>query len=165
MSATDDLLANNRRFAAAFDGAGAPGRPARGVVVIACMDARLDPAAALGLEPGDAHVIRNAGGSVTDDTIRSLVVSQRLLGTREVVLIHHTECGMASFRSDEMKDAVEADTGVRPPFDFETFTDTDADVRESMTRIRESPFVPYRKSVRGFVYDVGSGVLREVVAG
>ena len=162
MSATDDLLANNRRFADSFDQGEAPGRPARGVAVVACMDARLDPAAALGLQPGDAHVIRNAGGSVTDDAIRSLLVSQRLLGTREVVLIHHTGCGMTSFSETALKDEIEAETGVRPAFALETFDDVEADVRASMARVRSSPFLPHRDAVRGFVYDVATGALREV---
>jgi carbonic anhydrase len=126
------------------------------------MDARLDPARALGLEEGDAHVIRNAGGVVTDDAIRSLALSQRLLGTKEIILIHHTDCGMLTFSDDEVKAQIEQDTGIRPPFALESFKDADADVRQSIARIAASPFVPDKSSVRGFVYDVKTGKLREV---
>ncbi|MHB8717736.1 MAG: beta-class carbonic anhydrase [Candidatus Dormibacteria bacterium] len=163
MSATDELLANNRGHVAAFGGGALPSRPARAVAVVTCMDARLDPAAVLGLRPGDAHVIRNAGGVVTDDVIRSLVISQRLLGTREVILIHHTDCGMLSFRDDDLEAEIEADTGIRPPFAMEAFADLDADVRQSIARVVASPFVPLGDRVRGFVYDVHSGALREVL--
>ena len=127
------------------------------------MDARLDVYRVLGLEPGDAHVIRNAGGAVTDDAIRSLVISQRLLGTREIMLIHHTDCGMQTFTDDELKGAIEADTGLRPPFAFEAFGDLEQDVRQSIARIQASPFIPHRDRVRGFVYDCASGRLSEVV--
>jgi len=126
------------------------------------MDARLDPARALGLEVGDAHVIRNAGGVVTDDAIRSLAISQRLLGTKEIILIHHTDCGMLTFTDDEVKAQIEQDTGIRPPFALESFKDVDADVRQSIARIAASPFVPDKSRVRGFVYDVKTGKLREV---
>jgi carbonic anhydrase len=136
--------------------------PATQVAVLACMDARLDPARALGLEVGDAHVIRNAGGVVTDDAIRSLAISQRLLGTKEIILIHHTDCGMLTFSDDEVKAQIEQDTGIRPPFALESFKDLDADVRQSIARIAASPFVPDKSRVRGFVYDVKTGKLREV---
>jgi carbonic anhydrase len=162
MSATDDLVANNAAYAAGFAKGGLPGPPRRKVAVLACMDARLDPARVLGLEEGDAHVIRNAGGVVTEDTIRSLVISQRLLGTEEIVLIHHTGCGMLTFRDDEVKDAIEADTGIRPPFALGAFPDLDDDVLQSIARIEASPFLPERDSVRGFVYDIETGRLREV---
>jgi carbonic anhydrase len=161
MSATDDLVQNNQRYA--FPGA-LPPSPARQVAVVACMDARLNPYGILGLREGDAHVIRNAGGVVTEDVIRSLVISQRLLGTREIVLIHHTECGMLSFKDDAVKAQIEAETGVRPPFALEAFPDLDQDVKQSIARIRASPFIPRNASVRGFVYDVQSGRLREVTA-
>ncbi len=136
--------------------------PGKGVAVVACMDARLDTHKLLGLSEGDAHVIRNAGGVVTDDVIRSLVISQRLLGTREIVLIHHSDCGMLTFKDDDVKAGIEADTGLRPPFALEAFPDVEADVRQSIARIKASPFVPDKGSVRGFVFDVKSGRLREV---
>lgn len=162
MGVIDDLLANNERYAAAFTKGDLPAPPKKGVAVVACMDARLDPARALGLEEGDAHVIRNAGGVVTDDVIRSLVISQRLLGTREVMLIHHTDCGMLTFRDDDLKAQVERETGIRPPFAFEAFEDLEEDVRQSIRRIKASPFIPYKDNVRGFIYDVKTGRLREV---
>jgi carbonic anhydrase len=162
MSATDELVANNAAYAATFTAGSLPMPPAKQVAVVACMDARLNVHGLLGLREGDAHVIRNAGGAVTDDAIRSLMISQRLLGTREIILIHHTDCGMLTFADDEVKAAVEADTGVRPPFALEAFTDLDADVRQSIRRIEASPFVPQTDSIRGFVYDVTSGKLREV---
>jgi carbonic anhydrase len=164
MSATDDLLANNRSYADAFDKAEVPLPPARGVAVVACMDARLHVNKILGLEVGDAHVIRNAGGAVTDDAIRSLLISQRLLGTREVILIHHTDCGMLTFTDDGVKAQVQAETGIRPAFSLEAFSDLDEDVRQSIARIKASPLIPHTDSVRGFVYDVHSGELREVRA-
>ena len=138
-------------------------RPTRKVAVVACMDARLDLFAILGLAPGDAHLIRNAGGVATDDVIRSLTISQRKLGTREVVLVHHTDCGMLTFTEDDLRRELLEETGVKPSWSAEAFTDLDLDVRSSMKRIRASPFVPYRDRVRGFVYDVDDGVLREVV--
>src|SRR5262245_14511198 len=162
MSSTDDLLAHNARFAAGFDAAGAPGRPARKVAVLACMDARLDPARALGLEPGDAHVIRNAGGVVTEDAIRSLVISQRLLGTEEIVLIHHTGCGMLDFSDKAVLDQIEYEVGQRPDFALRSFLYLDQDVRESIATLRANPFLPHKDSIRGFVYDTGTGALREV---
>jgi carbonic anhydrase len=159
---TDELLANNATYARSFTSGELPMPPAKQVAVLACMDARLNIYGALGLREGDAHVIRNAGGVATDDAIRSLVISQRLLGTREIILIHHTDCGMLTFRDDEVKAAIEADTGVRPPFALEAFPDPEQDVRQSIRRITASPFVPHRDSMRGFVYEVATGKLREV---
>ena len=161
MSATDELVANNQHYAETFNGPLAL-PPARGIAVVACMDARLNVYALLGLTEGDAHVIRNAGGAVTDDVIRSLAISQRLLGTREIVLIHHTECGMLTFTDDEFKAAIQEETGIRPPWAAEAFGDLDADVRQSIARIKASPFVPHRDAVRGFVFDVATGRLLEV---
>ena len=162
MSNTDDLLANNATYAESFDKADLPLPPAKKVAVIACMDARLSVTRALGLQEGDAHVIRNAGGVVTDDAIRSLAISQRLLGTEEIVLVHHTDCGMLTFRDDDFKDAIEQDTGIRPTWSAEAFGDLDGDVRQSIARIKASPFVPNKDAIRGFVYEVESGRLREV---
>ena len=162
MSATDDLLRNNEAYAGSFDKADLPLPPAKKVAVVACMDARLDPARALGLEEGDAHVIRNAGGVVTDDAIRSLAISQRLLGTEEIVLLHHTDCGMLTFTDDDFKAAIQQDTGIKPAWAAEAFGDLDEDVRQSIARIKASPFVPRKDSVRGFVYEVETGRLREV---
>jgi carbonic anhydrase len=161
MSATDDLIANNRRYAESF-AAEPAGRPSRAVAVVACMDARMDVYALLGLAPGEAHVFRNAGGAVTEDALRSLTVSQRHLGTTEVVLIHHTKCGMQTFTDDGFKAEVVAETGIRPAWATEAFTDVDADVRQSIARVKACPFLPHRDAVRGFVYDVSTGLLREV---
>jgi|ERR1700722_10619905 carbonic anhydrase len=161
MSVTDEYLRNNAAYAQAFT-ASLPGRPARHVVVVACMDSRLDVPALLGLGPGDAHVIRNAGGVMTDDMIRSLAISQRLLGTTEVILVHHTDCGMAKTTEDTFKGALEAETGIRPPWAVEAFTDPAADVRQSIGRIKASPFIPHKDAVRGFVFDVETGRLDEV---
>jgi carbonic anhydrase len=163
MSNTDDLLARNAEFVAAFDATGLPMAPGRKVAILACMDTRLDPAQALGLEPGDAHVIRNAGGVVTEDAIRSLVISQRLLGTEEIVLIHHTGCGMLSFSDDTVLDQIESEVGARPDFTLRSFPDLDEDVRQSIASLRANPFLTHTKSVRGFVYDIGTGTLREVI--
>ena len=162
MSVTDDLLRNNEEYARDFDKGDLPLPPAKGIAVIACMDARLDVHGMLGLELGDAHVIRNAGGVITDDEIRSLLISQRLLGTTEIVLIHHTDCGMLTFSEEEVADGIEADTGVRPPFALEAFPDLEGNVRESIDRIKTNPFIPNKDSVRGFVYEVESGRLKEV---
>lgn len=162
MSVTDELLRNNARYAENFDKGDLPSPPARGVAVVACMDARLDTHKLLGLDEGDAHVIRNAGGVVSDDAIRSLVISQRLLGTREIIIIQHTDCGMLTFRDDDVKDAIEADTGLRPSFALEAFGDLEQDVRQSMSRIQANPFIPYKDQVRGFIYDCGTGRLKEV---
>jgi carbonic anhydrase len=162
VSSTDDLLANNATYASNFDKGDLPLPPAKKVVVIACMDARLNVYGALGLAEGDAHVIRNAGGAVTDDTIRSLAISQRLLGTEEIVLVHHTGCGMLTFTDDGFKKAIQDDVGIRPTWAAEAFGDLDEDVRQSIARIKASPFVPRKDAVRGFVYDVATGKLREV---
>ena len=162
MNHADQLLENNRVYASRFAKGHLSHRPARPVAIVTCMDARLDVHRALGLEEGEAHVIRNAGGVVTEDVIRSLLISQRLLGTREILVIHHTNCGMMTFSDDGLKRQVEADTGLRPPFALEAFPDLDGDVRQSMARIERSPFVPHRDLIRGFVYDVGNGTLREV---
>ena len=161
MSVTDDLLANNQRYADSFGGQ-LPMPPAKHVAVVACMDARLNVYGLLGLAEGDAHVIRNAGGVVTDDEIRSLAISQRLLGTREIILIHHTDCGMLTFTDDEFKAGIEAETGIKPVWAAESFSDIDADVRQSMARIKASPFIPHTNAVRGFVFDVATGKLGEV---
>jgi carbonic anhydrase len=162
MSATDELIANNESYAASFDKADLPLPPAKGVAVVACMDARLNVYGILGLSEGDAHVIRNAGGVVTDDEIRSLAISQRLLGTTEIILIHHTGCGMLTFTDDEFKRQVQDDTGIKPEWAAEAFPDLDEDVRQSIARIKASPFIPKTDAVRGFVYEVESGKLREV---
>ena len=164
MSVTDDLLANNAAYAENFDKGDLPLPPAKKVAVVACMDARLDVHGLLGLELGDAHVIRNAGGLVTDDAIRSLIASQRLLGTEHIVLIHHTDCGMLTFTDDSFRGDLQRDTGIKPPWSPESFTDLDDDVRSSIGRIKASPFIPRKDSVRGFVYDVHTGRLREVEA-
>src|SRR2546423_4957429 len=164
MTVTDEFLTNNESYAAGFGKGHLAMPPAKQVAVLACMDARLDPARALGLEEGDAHVIRNAGGVVTDDAIRSLALSQRLLGTKEIILIHHTDCGMLTFQDDQLKAQIEADTGIRPPFALEAFGDAEKDVKQSLARIAASPFVPHKDQVRGFVYDVKSGRLEEVGA-
>jgi carbonic anhydrase len=162
MTAIDELLANNESYAASFDKGDLPLPPARKLAIIACMDARVSPYALLGLQEGDAHVIRNAGGVVTDDEIRSLAISQRLLGTEEIMLIHHTGCGMLTFNDDDFKHQIEEDTGIKPQWAAESFTDLDQDVRQSVARIKASPFIPHKEHVRGFVYEVETGRLREV---
>jgi carbonic anhydrase len=162
MSSTDDLLRNNEAYAANFDKGHLAIPPAKKVAIIACMDARVNPSLILGLEEGDAHVIRNAGGVVTDDEIRSLAISQRLLGTEEIVLIHHTDCGMLTFNDDDFKRAIQEDVGIKPGWSAEAFGDLDEDVRQSIARIKTSPFVPNKDSIRGFVYEVETGRLREV---
>jgi len=159
---TDDLLENAKSYAASFDKGSLPMPPAKGVAILACMDARLNPYGIFGLSEGDAHVIRNAGGVVTDDEIRSLAISQRLLGTTEIMLVHHTDCGMLTFTDDQFKRQVQDDTGVKPPWAAEAFADLDEDVRQSIARIAASPFIPDKHSVRGFIYDVSDGSLREV---
>lgn len=164
MSVIDELLDNNARYADTFSKGDLPLPPGRNLAIVACMDARLDPHRMLGLEEGDAHVIRNAGGVVSDDAIRSIVISQRLLGTREIMLIHHTDCGMLTFRDDDVKDSIEADTGLRPSFALEAFGDLDQDIRQSIARIKTSPFVPNKDHIRGFVYDCATGRLKEVSA-
>ena len=162
MSQTDELLKNNEAYAEKFDKGGLPLPPARKVAVVACMDARLNPSYVLGLEEGDAHVIRNAGGVITDDEIRSLAISQRLLGTEEIILIHHTDCGMLTFQDDEFRRQIQDETGIKPQWAPESFADLAEDVRQSKARIEASPFVPRKDSVRGFIYDVDTGRLEEV---
>jgi carbonic anhydrase len=162
MTETDTLLENNESYAASFDKGDLPLPPGRKVAVLACMDARLDPAKALGLDEGDAHVIRNAGGVASDDALRSLAISQHLLGTEEIVLLHHTDCGMLTFTDEDFAQKMEAETGIRPAWRTLSFTDLDEDVRKTLERIRESPFIPRTDKVRGFVYEVETGRLREV---
>jgi carbonic anhydrase len=162
MSITDELVANNEQYAASFEKGDLPLPPAKGLAVVACMDARLDLHRILGLEEGDAHVIRNAGGVVTDDEIRSLAISQRLLGTEEIVLIHHTDCGMLTFTDDGFRGQIQEETGIKPEWAAEAFSDLDTDVRQSVARINASPFIPNKDSIRGFVYEVETGKLREV---
>ena len=162
MSVTEELVRSNETYARSFKKGALPLPPAKHIAVLACMDARLDVHKILGLEEGDAHIIRNAGGVATEDAIRSLVISQRLLGTKEIVLIHHTDCGMLTFKDDDVKRKIESEVGIRPPFAFEAFSDLEADVRQSIARIQASPFILNKSSVRGFIYDVKSGRLNEV---
>jgi carbonic anhydrase len=162
MTVTDELLRNNAEFAGSFSNGDLPMPPGKHLAVVACMDARLNVYALLGLREGEAHVIRNAGGVVSDDVLRSLVISQRLLGTREVILVHHTDCGMLTFTDDVVKADIEADVGLRPHFALEAFSDLERDIRQSIARIKASPFVPHKDAVRGFIYDVRSGALQEV---
>ncbi|MCW5950700.1 MAG: carbonic anhydrase [Propionibacteriaceae bacterium] len=161
MSVTDEYLSNNARYAESFSGP-LPLPPSRHVAVVACMDARLNVYAILGLGDGEAHVIRNAGGVVTDDEIRSLAISQRLLGTKEIILIHHTDCGMLTFTDDEFKRSIQDETGIKPEWAAESFSDLDEDVRQSIGRIKASPFVVHKDAIRGFVFDVATGKLNEV---
>ena len=162
MSFTDELLRNNEAYAETFDKGDLPLPPAKRVAVVACMDARLNVYGMLGLTEGDAHVIRNAGGVITEDEIRSLMISQRMLGTREIILIHHTDCGMLTFTDDEVKGQIQQEVGIKPGFVLEAFADLEEDVRQSIRRIQASPFIPYKDSVRGFIYEVETGRLREV---
>ncbi len=162
MSTTDELVRNAERYADGFDKGDLPLPPALKVAVVACMDARVMPSYILGINEGDAHVIRNAGGVITDDEIRSLAISQRLLGTEEIILIHHTDCGMLTFTDDDFRDQIEQDTGVKPQWAPESFKDLEQDVRQSIARIKSSPFIPHTESVRGFIYEVETGRLREV---
>jgi carbonic anhydrase len=162
MSVTDELLRNNEEYATTFDKGDLPMPPGKHIAVVTCMDARLSPYVMLGLEEGDAHIIRNAGGVITDDEIRSLVISQRLLGTWEIMLIQHTDCGMLTFSDDEVKQQIQDDVGIKPHFSLESFSDLDENVRQSIARIQSSPFVPHKDAVRGFVYEVETGRLREV---
>ena len=162
MSVTDELLENAKGYAEGFDKSDLPMPPGRKIAIVACMDARLNPYGLLGLQEGDAHVIRNAGGVITDDEIRSLAISQRLLGTEEIVLIHHTDCGMLTFTDDEFKRSIQDETGIKPEWAAEAFPDVDEDVRQSLARVNASPFIPNKDSVRGFVYEVETGNLREV---
>ena len=161
MSVTDEYLKNNEAYAANFSGP-LPLPPSRNIAVVACMDARLDVYGILGLGQGESHVIRNAGGVVTDDEIRSLAISQRLLGTKEIILIHHTDCGMLTFTDDEFKAGIQAETGIKPEWAAEAFPDLDEDVRQSIKRIKNSPFIPHTDAVRGFVFHVATGKLNEV---
>jgi carbonic anhydrase len=163
MSTTDELLENAKAYEASFDKGDLPLPPGRKIAIVACMDARLNPYGLLGLQEGDAHVIRNAGGVITDDEIRSLAISQRLLGTEEIVLIHHTDCGMLTFTDDEFKRSIQDDTGIKPEWAAEAFPNLEEDVRQSLARVNASPFIPKKDSVRGFVYEVETGALREVV--
>jgi carbonic anhydrase len=162
MTVTDELLANNAGYAASFEGP-LPLPPAKHIAVVACMDARINVYGVLGLKEGEAHVIRNAGGVITEDEIRSLAISQRLLGTEEIILIHHTDCGMLTFTDDAFKQSIQDDTGIKPPWSAEAFSDLDTDVRQSIARIKASPFVPKKDAIRGFVFDVATGKLAEVV--
>jgi carbonic anhydrase len=162
MSTTDELLRNAETYAANFDHGDLPLPPAKPVAILACMDARLNPYGLLGLSEGDAHVIRNAGGVVTDDEIRSLAISQRLLGTEEIILIHHTDCGMLTFGDDDFRRQIQQETGIKPEWAAEAFDDVEEDVRQSIARIKSSPFIPKKDHVRGFVYDVKTGRLDEV---
>lgn len=162
MSVIDEFLANNKAYAGKFTKGSLPMPPAKQIAVVVCMDARLETGALLRLVEGDAHVIRNAGGVVTDDVIRSLTISQRLLGTQEIMLIHHTDCGMLTFTDADLKQQILDETGIKPPFAMEAFADIDADVRQSVARVKASPYIPNKEQVRGFVYDVETGQLREV---
>lgn len=163
MSVTDQLLENNKVYAAQFSGP-LPLPPSKHVAVLACMDARLNVYGALGLNEGEAHVIRNAGGVVTEDEIRSLAISQRLLGTKEIILIHHTDCGMLTFTDDQFKASIAEETGIRPAWAAEAFANEFDDVKQSLARIKANPFIPIQDSVRGFVFDVATGELIEVTA-
>lgn len=162
MSAIDKFLSNNANYSAGYSKGDLPMPPAMGIAIVACMDARLETGALLGLAEGEAHVIRNAGGVVTDDVIRSLTISQRLLGTREVMLIHHTDCGMLTFTDAALKEEIQKETGIRPPFAMDAFSDLEGDVRQSIARIKASPFVVHKNEIRGFVFEVETGRLREV---
>lgn len=159
---TDDLLGNNEGFAESFDYGRLDVAPSLRLAVVACMDSRLDVFAALGLDGGQAHILRNAGGVITDDVVRSLSISQRRLGTREIILIHHTDCGMQKVTDDGFREELREATGMAPSFAIESFTDVESDVRQSIARLRNSPFIPHRDRIRGFVYDVDTGRLREV---
>ena len=162
MSIIDEILEHNEAYANQFDKGHLPMPPAKKLAAVVCMDARLETGALLALVEGDAHVIRNAGGVVTEDVSRSLTISQRLLGTREIMLIHHTDCGMLTFRDDDLTQQILEETGMKPPFALESFSDLEADVRQSIKRIKTSPFIPHKDQVRGFVYDVATGQLNEV---
>ncbi|MEY3408182.1 MAG: hypothetical protein RL038_1243 [Actinomycetota bacterium] len=161
MSVTDELLINNKAYAETFNGP-LPLPPAKQIAIVACMDARIDVYRVLGLNEGEAHVIRNAGGVVTPDEIRSLAISQRLLGTKEIILIHHTDCGMLTFTDQDFRDGIRSETGIRPEWPSEAFEDLDTDVKQSIARIKASPYIPLKDSVRGFVFDVATGLLNEV---
>src|ERR1043165_10120988 len=162
MSVIDELVGNSTSYRDSFDSGELPLPPAKGVAIVACMDARLNPYGLLGLREGDAHVIRNAGGVITDDEIRSLSISQRLLGTEEIMLIHHPDCGMLTFGDDEFRRQVAEDTGIKPEWPAEAFDDLEQDVRQSIAGVKARPFIPKKDQIRGFVYEVESGRLREV---
>jgi carbonic anhydrase len=162
MSEIAELLRRNEAYAASFDQGHLPAALSRRLAIVTCMDARIDVHRILGLREGEAHILRNAGGVVTEDVIRSLTISQRLLGTREIMLIHHTDCGMLTFRDDDLKDRIQAEIGIRLPFAFEAFSDLEEDVRQSIRRLQASPFLPHKDAIHGFVYDVRTGRLREV---
>jgi carbonic anhydrase len=162
VSSIDDLLDHNAKYAAGFSKVSRTARPAKKIAIVTCMDARMDPGELLGLAEGDAHVIRNAGGVVTEDVIRSLMISQRVMGTREIMLIHHSGCGMSTITDAELSDDLEKETGVRPPFAIGAFSDVEDDVRQSIARINASPFVSHKDAIRGFLYDDETGRLREV---
>ncbi len=162
MGQSDQLVANARSYAAKFEKGELPLAPARKVAVLACMDARLNPYGLLGLSEGDAHVIRNAGGVVSEDAIRSLAISQNLLGTEEIILIHHTGCGMLSFTDDEFAEKLEGETGERPDWNAHAFSDLEQDVRDGIARIKASPFIPHTDAIRGFIYEIETGNLREI---
>jgi carbonic anhydrase len=164
MSVTDELLRNNEEYVSSFDKGDLPMPPGKHIAIVTCMDARLSPYVMLGLQEGDAHVIRNAGGVITDDEIRSLMISQRLLGTEEIMLIQHTDCGMLTFSDDEVKQQIHDDVGIKPHFSLESFSDLDVNLHQSIARIKTSPFIPNKESVRGFVYEVETGRLREVTS-
>ena len=161
MTVTDQYLENNKKYAASFQGP-LPLPPKNQIAVLACMDARINVYAALGIQEGESHVIRNAGGVVTDDEIRSLSISQRLLGTKEIILIHHTDCGMLTFSDDEFKKSIQDETGIKPEWAAEAFSDLEVDVKQSVARIKQSPFIPHTDQVRGFIFDVATGLLSEV---
>lgn len=163
MSIIDELLKNNEEYASTFDKGDLPIPPGKHIAVVTCMDARLSPYVMLGLNEGEAHVIRNAGGVITEDEIRSLVISQRLLGTQEIMLIQHTDCGMLTFSDDEVKQQIYDDVGIKPSFALESFSDLDENIRQSIARIVSNPFIPNKENIRGFVYEVETGRLREVV--
>lgn len=162
MSEIDELLRRNEAYAASFGHGHLPIAPSRRLAIVTCMDARIDVHRILGLREGKAHILRNAGGVVTEDVSRSLTISQRLLGTREIMLIHHTDCGMLNFRDDDLKDRIQAEIGIRPPFAFEAFSDLEEDIRQSIRRLQASPFLLHKDAIRGFIYDVRTGRLREV---
>lgn len=162
MTVTEELLSNAERYAQNFDKGDLPMPPGRHVAIVACMDARVNPYGIFGLSEGDAHVIRNAGGAITDDAIRSLAISQRLLGTKEIILVHHADCGMRTFTDEAFTRQIQDETGIRPPWAPEAFADSAEDVRQSVARIKASPFLPHRDAVRGFVYDERAGRLNEV---
>lgn len=161
MTVTIEYLENNVEYAKSFTGP-LPMPPSRQIAVVACMDARLNVYKLLGINDGEAHVIRNAGGVITDDEIRSLAISQRLLGTKEIVLIHHTDCGMLTFTDDEFKRAIHEETGIKPEWSPESFNDIAVDVKQSLKRVKRNPFLPHRDQVRGFIFDVATGLLAEV---